>query len=231
MIVHTPRPVSALADLSPEELTAALEVWRERLRAHASAACRHLFVNEGRAAGASLPHTHAQLYALDFVPALIARERERFAAYATRTMGGNLLADLVQEEVRRRDRIVAIDDEAVLMAPYASIAPFQLLLAPRRPRAAFEDEGPLGAALLHDALQRLRRRLGALAAAEPVGAHGAPGGRDVLLADRHRAQARAARGARAGRRRPPLRAASGARRSGAARHLKLSLRILDDWPI
>jgi UDPglucose--hexose-1-phosphate uridylyltransferase len=95
------------------------------------------------------------------VPALIARERERFAAYATRTMGGNLLADLVQDEVRRRDRIVAIDDEAVLMAPYASIAPFQLLLAPRRPRPRFEDDGPLGAALLHDALQRLRRRLGA----------------------------------------------------------------------
>jgi UDPglucose--hexose-1-phosphate uridylyltransferase len=161
VIVHTPRPVSALADLEPEELAAALEVWRERLRAHADAACRHLFVNEGRAAGASLPHTHAQLYALDFVPALIARERERFAAYAARTMGGNLLADLVQEEVRRRDRIVAIDDEAVLMAPYASIAPYQLLLAPRRPRPGFEDDGPLGAALLHDALRRLRRRLGA----------------------------------------------------------------------
>ena len=89
------------------------------MRAHADAACRHLIVNEGREAGASLPHTHAQLYALDFVPAAVAREREHFHAYAVRTMGGNLLADLVQEEVRRRERIVAIDDEAVLMAPYA----------------------------------------------------------------------------------------------------------------
>jgi len=34
-------------------------------------------------------------------------------------------------------------------------------LAPRRPRARFEDDGPTGAALLHDALLRLRRRLGA----------------------------------------------------------------------
>jgi UDPglucose--hexose-1-phosphate uridylyltransferase len=161
VIVHTPRPVAALADLEPAELARAVEVWRARLRAHAGAACRHLFVNEGRAAGASLPHTHAQLYALDFVPALLARERERFTAYSTRTMGSNLLADLVQEEVRRRERIVAIDDEAVLMAPYASAVPYQLLLAPRRPRARFEDDGPAGAALLHDALQRLRRRLGA----------------------------------------------------------------------
>jgi UDPglucose--hexose-1-phosphate uridylyltransferase len=131
------------------------------MRAHAGAACRHLIVNERKEAGASLPHTHAQLYALPFVPAAVAREREHFGAYAVRTMGGNLLADLVQEEVRRRERIVAIDDEAVLMAPYASRVPFHLLLAPRRTRARFEDEGPSGAAMLHDALRRLRARLGA----------------------------------------------------------------------
>ena len=48
----------------------------------------HVIVNERREAGASLPHTHAQIYALDFVPAIVARERERFGAYAQRTMGG-----------------------------------------------------------------------------------------------------------------------------------------------
>ena len=98
---------------------------------------------------------------LRFVPASIAREREHFTAYATRTMGGNLLADLVQEEVRQRSRVVAIDDEAVAVAPYASRVPFQLMVAPRRARARFEDDGPLGAHLLHDVLCRLRRRLGA----------------------------------------------------------------------
>ena len=102
----------------------------------------------------------AQLFALDFVPSGIARERERFGAYATRTMGGNLLADLVQNEVRLRDRIVAIDREAVLMAPFGSRAPYQLLLAPRVPRTRFEDEGPTGALLLREGLARLARVLG-----------------------------------------------------------------------
>ena len=123
--------------------------------------CLHLIVNERREAGASLPHTHAQLYALEFVPAAIARERERFGAYATQTMGGNLLADLVQQEVRERERIVAIDDEAVLLSAYAGRVPYQLMIAPRTPRARFEDDGPTGAALLDDALRRLARRLGA----------------------------------------------------------------------
>jgi UDPglucose--hexose-1-phosphate uridylyltransferase len=161
VIVNAPLPVTSLADLTAEQAATAVGAWRERMRAHADAACVHLLVNERREGGASLPHTHAQLYALPFVPAAIARERERFGAYATRTMGGNLLADLVQEEVRMRDRIVAIDDDAVLIAPYASRLPFQLMLVPRRPRLRFEDDGPTGAALLHDALLRLRRRLGA----------------------------------------------------------------------
>jgi UDPglucose--hexose-1-phosphate uridylyltransferase len=161
VIVNGPQTVGTLAELPTEQVAAALDAWRERMRAHSEAAFVHVMVNERREAGSSLPHTHAQLYALDFVPAAVAREREHFGAYAARTMGQNLLEDLVQEEVRRRDRIVAIDDEAVLLSPYAARLPFQLMLAPRRPRQRFEDEGPTGAALLHDALKRLERRLGA----------------------------------------------------------------------
>jgi UDPglucose--hexose-1-phosphate uridylyltransferase len=161
VIVNAPQAVTSLAQLPVEQVELAVETWRERMRAHPDVPYVHLIVNERVEAGASLPHTHAQLYALDFVPAGVARERERFAAYAVRTMGSNLLGDLVQEEVRRRERIVAIDDEAVLMCPYAPMAPYQLLLAPRRPRAKFEDEGPSGAHLLHEGLTRLKRLLGA----------------------------------------------------------------------
>ncbi len=160
VIVNAPQSVYSLAELPVEQVAAAVEVWRERMRAHAECACVQLIVNERREAGASLPHTHAQLYALGFVPADVARERERAGAYATRTMGGELLGDLVAEEVRRGERVVAIDDEAVLMAPYASRVPYQLMLAPRRPRARFEQPGPSGAALLHDGLRRLARHLG-----------------------------------------------------------------------
>jgi UDPglucose--hexose-1-phosphate uridylyltransferase len=161
VIINSPKPVLSLGELSVDEVMHAVDVWRERMRAHADAAYTHVIVNERREAGASLPHTHAQLYALEFVPAALARERERLGAYATRTMGGNMLADLVQDEVRRRERIVAIDDEAVLLAPYGGQLPYQLMIAPRVARMKFEDDGPTGAALLHDALNRLSRKLGA----------------------------------------------------------------------
>jgi len=160
VIVNAPEPVLSLAELAPERVAGAMEVWRERMRTHADSAYVQLIVNERREAGASLEHTHAQLYALPFVPAEVARERERYGAYATRTMGRSLLEDLVAEEVRRGERIVAIDAQAVLLAPYGSRVPFQLMLAPRTPRMRFEDDGPLGAALLHEGLSRLARHFG-----------------------------------------------------------------------
>jgi UDPglucose--hexose-1-phosphate uridylyltransferase len=159
VIVNGPQPVVSLSQLPVAQVQAAVAVWRERMRAHADSPYVQLIVNERREAGASLPHTHAQLYALDFVPGAVARERERFSSYATRTMGQNLLADLVAEEVRRRERVVAIDDGAVLIAPYASRLPYQLMLAPRTPSERFEDDDR-GAELLHEALSRLARQLG-----------------------------------------------------------------------
>jgi UDPglucose--hexose-1-phosphate uridylyltransferase len=161
VIVHSPAPVAALADLDADGVAVAVDAWRVRMRAHADAACLHLSVNEGAMAGATIAHSHAQLLALDFVPAAIARERERFGAYATRTMGANLLGDLLQQEVRRRERLIAVDSEAVLLSPYAARVPYQMMIVPRTPRPDFHDGGPSGAALLHDALVRLRRRFGA----------------------------------------------------------------------
>ena len=161
VVVNGPQAVSSLHDLGADGMATAMGVWRERMLAHPDAAYVHLIVNEGAQAGASLPHTHAQLYALSFVPAAIARERERFTAYFERTQGRNLLADVLQEEVRRRDRLVAVDSEAVAICPFASRGPFHVQIVPRSPAPRFEDGGPLGAALLHDVLGRMGTAIGA----------------------------------------------------------------------
>jgi UDPglucose--hexose-1-phosphate uridylyltransferase len=157
VIVNSPQHVTAMAELSEEQAGAAVATWRERMRAHADAAYVQLIVNEGGGAGASLEHSHAQLYALDFVPAAVARERERAGAYNERTTGGDLLGDILAEEVRRRERLVAIDDEAALICPWASRSPFELRIVPRRAAASFaEDES--GGAMIHTALRLLAKR-------------------------------------------------------------------------
>ena len=161
--MSTPRHETSLAGLTDDELAVAVEAWRERIRAvGADSSYVHLIVNEGPLAGASLEHTHAQLYGLRFVPAEIARERERTTAYHQRTMGSHLLGDVATEEVRRRERLVAIDDEALLICPWASRSPFELRIVPRRPAPSFESSGQGGAAMLGTALRALAGVFGAV---------------------------------------------------------------------
>jgi UDPglucose--hexose-1-phosphate uridylyltransferase len=166
VIIHAPAHVDSIAELSPQQVAIAVDGWKARLAANADAAYTHLIVNEGLIAGASLEHSHAQLYGLQFVPALIAREREHFTAHNMRTMGGCLLCDLLQEEVRRRERVIAINEQAVLLAPYASRMPYELQLVPRAHAPSFAgspgdaDSSAAIAALLRDGLVRLKDALG-----------------------------------------------------------------------
>jgi UDPglucose--hexose-1-phosphate uridylyltransferase len=159
VIVHSPRHRTSLGQLDDTELAAAVSGWRERMRAYAErAAYVQLILNEGREAGASLEHSHSQLYALAFVPTAVARERERFASYHQHTIGGDLLAEIASEEVRRRERLVAIDDDALLICPWASRSPFELRIIPRNPAESFERDGEVGLGMLRTALRALEAR-------------------------------------------------------------------------
>jgi UDPglucose--hexose-1-phosphate uridylyltransferase len=157
VIINSPQHVTAMAELDEAQFAAAIATWRERMRAHSDASYVQLIVNEGGGAGASLEHSHAQLYALPFVPAAVARERERAGAYAERTAGSSLLGDILVEEVRRQERLVAIDEEAALICPWASRSPFELRVVPRRAAASFADD-ETGAAMIRTAMRVLAAR-------------------------------------------------------------------------
>lgn len=157
VIVNAPEHVTAMAELSEERFDSAIATWRERMKANSGASYVQLIVNEGGGAGASLEHSHAQLYALPFVPAALARERERFGAYRERTAGGGLLSDILVEEVRRKERLVAIDDEAALICPWASRSPFELRVVPRTEAASFADD-TTGASMIRTAMRALAKR-------------------------------------------------------------------------
>jgi UDPglucose--hexose-1-phosphate uridylyltransferase len=75
-------------------------------------------------------------------------------------MGGHLLEDVIVEEVRRRDRLVAIDEQAALFCPWASRSPFELRLVPRTVQPRF-DRDERGTELLGRALAGLREMFGA----------------------------------------------------------------------
>lgn len=141
---------ASLFDLDADGLAALVETWGVRMAGHGDAPYVHLTAD---ASGVG------QLFALPFVPAAVARERERFTAYSDRTQGRNLLADMLQEEVRRGERLVTVGAGAVAVCPFASRAPFHVQVIPRAPRPRFEEGGDVGAATLFEVLRRLSAAL------------------------------------------------------------------------
>lgn len=159
VIVSAPGHVRSLGELGPDQIEATVAAWRRRMLAHSEAACVQLVLNQGPAAGATIEHSHAQLGALNLVPAAIARERERFNSYRERTAGASLLGEILREEIRRDERLVAIDDEVALICPWASRFPYELRMIPRRPNPRFESDTG-GAQMLGRAVRALESVLG-----------------------------------------------------------------------
>jgi len=81
------------------------------------------------------------------------------AGYRERTGGGGLLTDILSEEVRRRERLVAIDDEGALICPWASGSPFELRIVPRAESPCFEQD-TTATTMLATALRALSQHFG-----------------------------------------------------------------------
>ena len=101
VVVHSPRHVRTFADLSDTEVAATATAWAHRKQAvhDEGFAYLHALVNEGAAAGSSLPHSHSQLVWLREEPPALTAERP----------GG--VAELTARDdlaVLRRDGIVAV---------------------------------------------------------------------------------------------------------------------------
>jgi UDPglucose--hexose-1-phosphate uridylyltransferase len=76
VVVHAPRHVRSFAELNDEEVAAVAEAWQARREAAQAEgfAYVHALINEGAAAGSSLPHSHSQLVWLREPPPEVARE-------------------------------------------------------------------------------------------------------------------------------------------------------------
>ena len=87
------------------------------------------FKNHGLLAGATLSHPHSQLLAMPFLPTALAacldRARTHFAERHQ-----CLICELVAEERSLGVRVVHQDEDVVVLCPFASRAPWELLIVP-----------------------------------------------------------------------------------------------------
>jgi UDPglucose--hexose-1-phosphate uridylyltransferase len=132
VVVHTARHVERTADLSQAALAAVMAVLRDRTAAlwrdgHAYVMA---FENHGAEVGATLPHHHGQIYALDHLPPTTAAKVAQLGRH--RGFHGDCLScTLVAEDVAS-ERVVAAGDHFVAAVPYAARWPYEVHVRARR---------------------------------------------------------------------------------------------------
>jgi UDPglucose--hexose-1-phosphate uridylyltransferase len=145
VVVHSPRHVTSLADLDVSELSRIAAAWQARTAAARSEGFSyvHAAVNEGKAAGASLPHSHSQLVWLNEAPPAVEAERTDGCP--------------VCEVLSLRD----LEIEPGVVAAPAGRVPYELLIAPVQ-----HDEQGFDSPALEWAIAALARSIRRLHAAE-----------------------------------------------------------------
>ena len=175
IFVFSPDHDGGLPDLDDRQASDLMHALKRRFVDHAST--RHVrytqaIVNHGHEAGASLSHPHGQLLGLPFVPGEVLDEERAFARF----VGGCVLCTTVDAEISADERIIFANDDVVVMCPYWSGSPYELLFVPRRHEQHLQDADDdsldaMGRAL-RDATAFLNAALGDIA--YNVGFHTAP---------------------------------------------------------
>ena len=151
VVISVPRHARSLAELDDAEVELVADAWQDRAAAAAGEGFGYVqaLLNEGREAGASLPHSHTQLAWIREVPPAVAAERTRAGDCG------------VCELVAAGENVIAERDGIVVMAHPAGRLPYELLVAPREHDPdGFGERLGVALALLADAIRRLHGALG-----------------------------------------------------------------------
>ncbi len=140
VIVETPDHVEHFFELSDRQVGLVLETYRQRIDdLHKDNRLRYIliFKNHGPDAGAkTISHTHSELIALPATPIRVKQKLNgalEYYGYKERC----LFCDILLQEIEMADRLVFQSDKFVVIAPYASRYPFQVVILPKRHQFSF----------------------------------------------------------------------------------------------
>lgn len=136
VIAETPSHSKDIYSMNHDEIILILTMYRKRyklLKERKNIKSVFIFKNHGRAAGASLSHSHSQILALPIIPPFVEEETK-----AIKKAKSCIYCHLI-EEACLDNRVLLENSDFIALAPYASEYPYELLILPRRHQPFFEE--------------------------------------------------------------------------------------------
>jgi UDPglucose--hexose-1-phosphate uridylyltransferase len=159
VIAETPSHTKDMYSMNQEEILLILKMYRKRykiLKQKKNIKSVFIFKNHGRAAGASLSHSHSQVLALSIVPPFIEEET------AIHVKSNICIYCHLIEKAFGENRVFLENNSFVVIAPYASEVPYQLTLLPRAHELPFEEVTDEQLVLLADVFRKIFNKYKAL---------------------------------------------------------------------
>jgi UDPglucose--hexose-1-phosphate uridylyltransferase len=129
------------AQYSVSHFASLLSIYQARIRLFTSDTCCQysaFFTNVGYRGGATLSHPHTQLIGLPLVPTVIQTELD--SAISHKAMHGScLFCDIISTELNSNSRIVYVNEDFAVIAPYASRFAYEFAIYPRNHLADYCD--------------------------------------------------------------------------------------------
>jgi len=133
VVIETPEHDKSIDQLSLQHLTRVMGIYQDRITdLQQDKRFRYvlLFRNEGKEAGATLPHPHSQIIATPITPKRVKEELMGAEAYF-KAKERCVFCDMISFERESGERIVYENDHFISFCPYASRFPFETWILPK----------------------------------------------------------------------------------------------------
>jgi UDPglucose--hexose-1-phosphate uridylyltransferase len=135
VVLYSPEHTLPPSKLTVENWRKVIGLWIRRTAEHAANPAIALvaaFENCGEAVGVTMPHPHGQIYAMPFVGPTVEKELQSTQQYSQAHNGGCLFCYLLDEELKRQERMVASNKHFAAYVPFAARFPGETAIYSRR---------------------------------------------------------------------------------------------------
>jgi UDPglucose--hexose-1-phosphate uridylyltransferase len=161
VIIESPWHNDNLAKMELSRVEKVLRAYRRRFIDISSEPENQLvviFKNHGCRAGTSLEHPHSQLVATPFVPVYIRNKMYESQRYYD-DYGRCVFCDIIDYEMKSKERLVHVNDKYIAIAPYASIVPYNIIIYPKKHESCFAEIDEVDLVDLSSVLQLVLKKL------------------------------------------------------------------------